>query len=88
MAKKNKRRVEVFHYDCSITGETFKTNKKAKTPEELVSINAFYELNPELDDRPEKTKIIANMQEEERLEMTELQENAEESDSKENKDKK
>ena len=88
MAKKSRKKIEVFHYDCSLTGESFKTNKKATNPEELVSVRAFYELNPDLDDRPEKIKVLSNMQEEERLEENELQEALkEEEKAKEKKDK-
>jgi len=55
MARKLK--VEIFHYDCNITGETFKVTKKAKNPDELMSVKAYYEMNPEEDDRPEHIKI-------------------------------
>lgn len=51
MARKKKK--EIFRYDCTITGETYKTTKKAKHPEELISVAAYYELNPDKDDRPE-----------------------------------
>lgn len=51
MARKKKK--EIFRYDCTLTGETYKTTKKAKNPEELVSVAAYYELHPEKDDRPE-----------------------------------
>ncbi|OUR97214.1 hypothetical protein A9Q84_12880 [Halobacteriovorax marinus] len=51
MARKQKK--EIFRYDCSLTGETYKTTKKAKNPEDLISVTAYYELHPENDDRPE-----------------------------------
>ncbi len=54
MARKQKK--QIFRYDCTITGETFKTTKKAPHPEELICVKAFYELNPEKDDRPEAIK--------------------------------
>jgi hypothetical protein len=54
VARKQKK--EIFRYDCSLTGETYKTTKKAKTPEDLISVAAYYELNPENDDRPEHIK--------------------------------
>lgn len=54
MARKPKK--EIFRYQCSITGEEYKTTKKAKNPDDLVSVSAYYELNPEMDDRPEEIK--------------------------------
>jgi len=54
VARKQKK--EIFRYDCSLTGETYKTTKKAKTPEDLISVTAYYELHPENDDRPEHIK--------------------------------
>ncbi|WP_372652053.1 hypothetical protein [Halobacteriovorax sp.] len=59
MARKKKK--EIFRYDCTLTGETYKTTKKAKNPEELISVAAYYELNPENDDRPEH--IIKDIEE-------------------------
>ncbi|MCY4524933.1 MAG: hypothetical protein OXB84_09345 [Halobacteriovoraceae bacterium] len=49
--------VETYNYQCSLTGETFSTTKKASKPEELISIKAYYQLNPEKDDRPEVVKM-------------------------------
>lgn len=51
-----KKRIEIFSYECSITGETFKTTKKTEHADELISIKAYYELNPEKDDRPDRIK--------------------------------
>jgi hypothetical protein len=63
VAKKfRKKKVEVHYYQCSITGERFKVNREAPNPDELVSVNAFYELNSEQDDRPEKIKKIVSQQ--------------------------
>lgn len=47
-----------------MTGETFKTTRRAPHPEDLVSIKAYYELNPEKDDRPERTKREAEQTQE------------------------
>lgn len=47
---------EIFEYECTISGETYKTTKKATSPDDLVSVNAYYELNPEKDDRPDEIK--------------------------------
>lgn len=51
-----KKVVRTYHYQCTITEETFKTTKEAKHPDELVSVKAYYELHPEEDDRPEDVK--------------------------------
>lgn len=61
MARKQKK--QIFRYDCTITGETFKTTKKAPHPEELICVKAFYELNPEKDDRPEAIKKFHKLEE-------------------------
>lgn len=39
-----------------MTGETFKTTRRAPSPDDLISVKAYYELNPEKDDRPERIK--------------------------------
>lgn len=51
-----KKQIKIYHYECSITGETYKTTQESKNPEELVSVNAYYELHPDEDDRPEHIK--------------------------------
>lgn len=55
MSKKKKVK-QIYRYDCTMTGESYKTTKEAKNPEELVSVKAFYELNPDEDDRPIEIK--------------------------------
>ncbi len=63
MAKKfKKKKVEFYYYQCSITGERFKVTREAPNPDDLVSVNAYYELNSEEDDRPEKIKKIVAQQ--------------------------
>jgi hypothetical protein len=48
-----RRREKITHtYECSLTGEQFITTEKASKPKELISVKAFYELNPDMDDRP------------------------------------
>ncbi len=47
-----------------MTGETFKTTAEAKHPDELVSVKAYYELNPDKDDRPQDVKIRLKQEEE------------------------
>jgi hypothetical protein len=51
-----KKRIQIFRYECNITGETYKTTRESKTPDELMSIKAYYQMNPEEDDRPEHIK--------------------------------
>lgn len=53
---KRKFKKQIYRYDCTMTGETFKTTREAPNPSELVSVKAYYELNPEEDDRPEEIK--------------------------------
>ena len=54
MAKKKAKRF--FKYNCSITEKTYKVTREAPNPEELVSVAAYYELHPDMDDRPEHIK--------------------------------
>jgi hypothetical protein len=54
MAKKSYK--QYFNYKCTITEEEFRVTKKSENPEELVSVNAYYELHPDEDDRPEAVK--------------------------------
>lgn len=54
MARKKKK--IIYKYNCTITDEEFKTTKEAKTPDDLISISAYYEMNPEMDDRPADIK--------------------------------
>lgn len=52
-----KKKQYTFHYyECSISGERFKRTAKAQDPESLVSVESYYELNEEQDDRPEHIK--------------------------------
>ncbi len=47
---------EFYEYECTMTGEKYKVTKKAPNPENLISVQAYYELNPEEDDRPQHIK--------------------------------
>jgi len=49
---RRKREETSYNYECIITAKTFKRTAKAKNPEALVSLEAFYQLNPDRDDRP------------------------------------
>ena len=51
-----KKQIKIYYYECSLTGESYKTTAEAPNPEELMSISAYYQLNPEEDDRPEHIK--------------------------------
>lgn len=53
---KRRREKIVYNYECSITNEAFVLTEKAPNPKDLVSIKAYYELNPEMDDRPAVVK--------------------------------
>lgn len=49
---KRKREKVTYNYTCSLTGEEFVMTEKAKEPKELLSVKAYYEMNPDMDDRP------------------------------------
>jgi hypothetical protein len=49
---KRRREKITYNYQCSLSGEEFVTTEKAPQPKELLSIKAFYEMNPDMDDRP------------------------------------
>jgi hypothetical protein len=53
MAKRGK---EFYQYRCTITDEVFTVSRQAPHPDELVSVKAWYDLNPDMDDRPEHIK--------------------------------
>ncbi len=71
MKKKIKK---IYKYDCTITGETFKTTSEAKHPGELTTISAYYQMHPEKDDRPTEIKIKVKNKEEEDAEFKALTE--------------
>ncbi|MBF0205266.1 MAG: hypothetical protein HQK53_00100 [Oligoflexia bacterium] len=51
MAKKKEKKI--YSYECTITGEFFTTTREALNPQDLISVDAYYELNPDKDDRPQ-----------------------------------
>lgn len=55
MAKRKKEKI-TYKYECSLTGEKFYLSKKADNPDELMSVAAWYEMNPDKDDRPDTVK--------------------------------
>ena len=54
MARKKPK--QFYFYNCTITDEKFKVTKEAPSSDDLISIKAYYEMNPEEDDRPEHIK--------------------------------
>lgn len=52
MAKRRKFK-QTYSYDCTLTGESFTRTTKIKNTEDLVSVQGYYELHPEKEDRPE-----------------------------------
>ena len=56
MARRKKKNLKIYKYECTMTGDIYKTTREAPSPDDLVSVNSYYELNPEEDDRPENIK--------------------------------
>lgn len=50
--RRHRREKQSFDYECSITGEHYKLTARAPQPKDLVSVSAYYDLNPDKDDRP------------------------------------
>lgn len=49
---KRRRERITYDYECTLTNEVFTRTEKAPNPKELVSVKAYYDLHPEMDDRP------------------------------------
>lgn len=62
MAKRKKYK-QFYTYECSITGEQIKVTKQAKNSEDLISLAAYYDLNPDMDDRSEAYKTSTTPEE-------------------------
>tara|TARA_B100001971_G_C18268036_1_gene596511 strand:- start:80760 stop:80951 length:192 start_codon:yes stop_codon:yes gene_type:complete len=60
---RRRREQKIYVYECTITGEEYKLTEKAENPDDLVSVKAFYELNPEKDDRPKHIKLKLGVEE-------------------------
>ncbi len=57
MAKRRgRKRIEFFDYECTLTGESFRLSREVTNTDDLVSVKAYYEMNPEKDDRPADIK--------------------------------
>lgn len=52
MRHSRKREKVIYKYDCTLTNKSFKLTEKAPRPDDLVSVEGFYQLNPDKDDRP------------------------------------
>ncbi len=50
--KRHRREKITYNYTCTLTGEEFVMTGKAKDTKELLSVKAYYEMNPDMDDRP------------------------------------
>lgn len=63
---RKKRLKKTYTYKCSLSGIPYKTHREAKRPDELLSVDAYYDLHPEEDKRPESEKIKRKQAYEER----------------------
>lgn len=50
--RKKAREKTIYKYDCSITGKSYKRTEKVENAGDLMSVDAYYQLNTEKDDRP------------------------------------
>ncbi|MAZ49672.1 MAG: hypothetical protein CME65_14015 [Halobacteriovoraceae bacterium] len=55
MARRKKEKI-TYKYECSLSGEKYYLTRKVDNAEELLSVSAWYEMNPEKDDRPDTIK--------------------------------
>lgn len=62
MSKKKIKKI--YKYECNVTGEAFKTTAEAPSPGDLMTVSAYYQMHPELDDRPVDIKMKVKLEEE------------------------
>lgn len=62
MSKKKIKKI--YKYECNVTGEAFKTTSEAPSPGDLMTVSAYYQMHPELDDRPTDIKLKVKNEEE------------------------
>lgn len=62
MSKKKIKKI--YKYECNVTGESFKTTAEAPSPGDLMTVSAYYQMSPELDDRPVEIKVKIKNEEE------------------------
>ena len=55
MARRKKEKIK-YKYECSLSGEKYYLTRKLDKADELLSVNAWYEMNAEKDDRPDAVK--------------------------------
>jgi hypothetical protein len=55
-----------YTYQCNLSGQTVQTTREAASPGDLMSIEAYYEIHPENDDRPHLIKLEAQARKAER----------------------
>lgn len=79
MAKNRYRRT--YRYKCGITGKEIKVTREAPNPDELMSVEAYYQLNPEEDDRKESEMARLGLDKEIELSASETTEDSEEEES-------
>jgi hypothetical protein len=53
---KRKRERIFYNYECTLTGQSFSMTEKAPNPAELVSVEGYYQLHPDKNDRPAAIK--------------------------------
>lgn len=73
---KRRREKQTYRYECNLTGEKFNLTKKVADNSDIVSIEGYYELNPEEDDRNEAVKKQAKLDQQTRIEEAEAREAA------------
>jgi hypothetical protein len=49
---KRRREIKTYKYECNLTGEQYTLTKKVDNADDLMSVTAFYEMQPDKDDRP------------------------------------
>ena len=60
---------KIYKYECNVTGEAFKTTAEAQSPGDLTTVSAYYQMNPEMDDRPLEIKVKIRNEEESAAEL-------------------
>lgn len=74
---KRRREKQTYRYECSLTNEKFALTRKVdKKAADLLSVEAYYEFNPEEDDRTEAVKKQAKIDQRIRIEAAEAKEAA------------
>ncbi len=53
---KRKREQRTYKYECTLTGQEYRLTNKITKVDELISVDAYYQLNADKDDRPAAVK--------------------------------